>query len=640
MTRPITVGTSLDNLKKEAKRWLKAIRSGDAEARARMERAGGSPPGQPGLRDVQRAIANEYGYSGWTALVERLAQDAPIRRYQRVAEALVTAYRTGDPPAMQIVHDHFGHRRTWDSMRRYVRLDLGRREPPQGDEGDDLTIADARYLVARAQRFESWEALEAFAALVRDTTTLAERAVGAYSGPGEEPAGEIVYSRDWQELLDIIDERELTGLNASGQMTDALLARVSQQDHLTALDLGGSKALTDDGLRHLARMPALRHLNLAGCARLSDAGLEVLRRLPALETINLAWTRTTDHGAAHLAACHELQKVDLSGTECGDGAVRALAGKERLRHLRSGNALSDGGFAALHDLPAMKTWEGGHPEIELFGFAPKSTFLMLRGPFTDGGMAQLAGLDGLFGLNVDSSQLRITGRSLVPLAALPHLGWLAFDARDESMPHIAALPHLRFLMCQDTSAGDEGFVALSRSKSLEYIWGRRCHNLQRRGFSALADLPALRGLSVSCLNVDEEGLSALPRFPSLVELMPMDVPDEGYRHIGRCTRLESLVLMYCRDTGDRATEHIGGLANLRRYFASYNRITDRTPQILSGISSLEEITFDTCAGVTNHGIAALARLPRLRRLSASGMPRVTPEVAAAFGQGVRVEIRT
>jgi len=33
--------------------------------------------------------------------------------------------------------------------------------------------------------------------------------------------------------------------------------------------------------------------------------------------------------------------------------------------------------------------------------------------------------------------------------------------------------------------------------------------------------------------VDDEGLSALPRFPALRELMPMDVPDEGYRHIGR-----------------------------------------------------------------------------------------------------------
>lgn len=46
----------------------------------------------------------------------------------------------------------------------------------------------------------------------------------------------------------------------------------------------------------------------------------------------------------------------------------------------------------------------------------------------------------------------------------------------------------------------------------------------------------------------DEGLTALPRFPSLRELMPMDVPDAGYRHIGQCTALDSLVLMYCGDT--------------------------------------------------------------------------------------------
>ena len=72
-------------------------------------------------------------------------------------------------------------------------------------------------------------------------------------------------------------------------------------------------------------------------------------------------------------------------------------------------------------------------------------------------------------------------------------------------------------------------------------------------------------------------VAALPAFPALRELMPMDVPDAGYRHIGKCAALESLILMYCRDTTDAATEHITGLANLTYYFNSYTTITDRTP---------------------------------------------------------------
>ena len=55
----------------------------------------------------------------------------------------------------------------------------------------------------------------------------------------------------------------------------------------------------------------------------------------------------------------------------------------------------------------------------------------------------------------------------------------------------------------------------------------------------------------------DEALAAFPSFPALRELTPIGVQDAGFRHIGRCERLERLTCMYCRDTTDRATEHIG-----------------------------------------------------------------------------------
>jgi hypothetical protein len=636
MFRPITPRTTLDNLKKEAKAWLKALREADPAARERLERAMPTAPAVPGLRDVQRALALEFGCSGWTALKDRLDQDAPLRRYDRVAEALVTAYATGDDVSMRIVWEYFGHMRAWDGMRRYIRLELGKREQPESGDDEGVTIAEARYLVARAQGFESWQVLEVYTTTLPPKTNLAERFVAVFTR-SQGAASEPLRSRDWDQVLDAMLERRLTALQAGGQMTDALLERVSRVAHITELDLEGSKALTDDGLRHLARLPNLRRLNLSGCGRITDAGLEAFRRMPALESISLAGTRVTDAGIRPLGACDRLQALDLGGTATGDGPILALAGKPHFREFRSGHGVTDAGIARLHDLPVFKTWHGFDPELWLTQFVPEASFLMLRGPFTDRGLAHLAGLDGLFGLNVDSSQLSITGAGLAPLVDLPHFAWLAFDADDESMPYIARLPHLRFLMCQDTAAGDDGFSALSRSRTIEYIWGRRCHNLQRRGFTAMADMPALRALSVSCLNVDDVGLSALPRFPALSELMPMDVADEGYRYIAQCERLDSLVLMYCRETSDRATAHLRGLAHLRKYFVSYNnRITDRTPEILSGMDTLEAITFDTCAGLTNRGVAALARLPALRELRVSGMPRVTSEVVAAFPARVAV----
>jgi Leucine Rich repeat len=639
MSRQITPRTTLENLKREAKRWLKALRANVADARARLQRVLPNAPKAPTLREVQHALALEHGLRDWTELKQRLPQGTPLRYYENVAEALVTAYQTGNDSAMRIVWDYFGHMRAWDAMRRYVRLDLGKTEHPQRNEDDAITLPEAQYLVARTQGFKSWHELADFAASVPRGKTIAAKSVSMVSIDEAGIKEEIIRSRDWDEIIALMAEQRLPGLRASGQMTDALLDRFSRLDHITALDLEGSKGLTDEGLLHLARLPRLRHLNLAGTG-ITDRGLEVLRRLPALEAIVLSGTRVTDAGVTNLALCEELQAVNLSWTRTGDGAIRALAGKQKLDIFRSGNQVTDAGLALLHELPVFKTWQGNEPRMSLLGFDAGPNFLMLRGSFTDKGMRHLVGLDGLFALDVDGDQLAITGGGLAPLVSLSHLGWLAFDAKDESMPYIAALPHLRFLMCQDTVAGDDGFVALSRSQSIEHIWGRRCYKLRRRGFMALANMPALAHLSVSCKNVDDVGLSALPQFPALTELMPMDVPDDGYKHIGRCERLESLVLMYCRDTTDVATGHIAALPRLKKYFASYNRITDRTPEILSNMDSLEDVTFDSCARLSNAGIAALARLPRLRELHVGSMPKVTAEVAAAFPPTVRVRYAT
>jgi uncharacterized protein len=60
--------SSLDNLRKDAKRWLKALRAGDADARARLRRAYSDAPPVPGLRDVQHALARERGHENWVAL--------------------------------------------------------------------------------------------------------------------------------------------------------------------------------------------------------------------------------------------------------------------------------------------------------------------------------------------------------------------------------------------------------------------------------------------------------------------------------------------------------------------------------------------------------------------------------------------
>jgi ankyrin repeat protein len=67
MNRKLTAHSSLENLRKDAKRWLHAIRANDAEARARLLAAWPGAPAQPVLRDMQHALAREFGLENWAA---------------------------------------------------------------------------------------------------------------------------------------------------------------------------------------------------------------------------------------------------------------------------------------------------------------------------------------------------------------------------------------------------------------------------------------------------------------------------------------------------------------------------------------------------------------------------------------------
>ena len=49
MSRTLTPDSSLETLKKEAKRWLKALRAGDAQARRRLVSATPAAPASPEL---------------------------------------------------------------------------------------------------------------------------------------------------------------------------------------------------------------------------------------------------------------------------------------------------------------------------------------------------------------------------------------------------------------------------------------------------------------------------------------------------------------------------------------------------------------------------------------------------------------
>lgn len=601
----------------------------------------------PAVKTEQRLtaadLAERRGLSN-AALLLRHASNPPQppeaassggQLYEHLARDLAVAYETGEAGAIERLNRHYNRSFNWEDIRAEIGRNVYKVRQAKGRAGC-FELADAQAFVARHAGFPNWNALL--------------EAAGAGSPPPGAPysirsRGRIaprrsLTRRDWDEVLSVMREQRLSGLDANGQMTDEILEQVSHLDHVTELNLGGSRQLTDAGLRPLAGMPQLRRLNLSG-AQITDRGLEVLQHLRSLQRFQLTWQGTvTDAGVAHLSACEALEDVNLLGTPVGDGAIRALRGKNHLRSFKTGRMVTDAGLALLSEFPVFKTWKGGTPEYDLLSADAGPNHLLIDGPFTNEGLASLAALEGLFGLSFFWHVSAMTPEGLKFLPKLPQLGYLGCEGKlcdDLAMQYIGSLPNLRMLMAQGTVATDEGFENLSRSQTLEYLWTRECPNLGNRGFTALSHVPTLRGLAMSCKNVDDAALALLPKFPALRELMPMDVKDAGFRHVGQCVQLEKLTCMYCRDTTDAATEQIRSLSRLRYYYAGLTQITDRSLEILGTMHSVESIDLYECKGVTDAGLKFLVHLPRLKKLALHGLPGVSLAGTKALPAQVEVE---
>jgi len=125
MPRKLTSATTLDNLRKEAKRWLRALREKNAEARQRFRSAHPKASDDPILRDVQHALAREYGLESWKELrlaVEKVsaghgpARDTSTERTIRFLEFACpdhhvrgrSAHRMASQAAIRFLEQHPG----------------------------------------------------------------------------------------------------------------------------------------------------------------------------------------------------------------------------------------------------------------------------------------------------------------------------------------------------------------------------------------------------------------------------------------------------------------------------------------------------------------------------------------------------
>jgi uncharacterized protein len=108
MSRALSPRSSIAVLKQDAKRWLAAVHRGDADARARLADAWPTAPGEPVLRDIQHALAREYGMRDWKTLtdaVEALTLDRQTHD-ERVRIVLTHGW-DGDPALARRIVQRF-----------------------------------------------------------------------------------------------------------------------------------------------------------------------------------------------------------------------------------------------------------------------------------------------------------------------------------------------------------------------------------------------------------------------------------------------------------------------------------------------------------------------------------------------------
>jgi ankyrin repeat protein len=120
MVRKLTPQSSLENLKREAKRWLADLRGSDPDrqraARERLERATPNAPTDASLRHVQHALAREHGVDGWSALKTQIGN--PISADAERAELVARFIQNACPD--HHVRGGPAHVRAWHTARRLI----------------------------------------------------------------------------------------------------------------------------------------------------------------------------------------------------------------------------------------------------------------------------------------------------------------------------------------------------------------------------------------------------------------------------------------------------------------------------------------------------------------------------------------
>jgi len=259
---------SLEQLRKQAKELLQAIRAGDPSAKHRL-RTLKPELFEPILADAQYVLAREHGFESWPKLVHYIQTSQPpdLQQHHQIAEDLVAVYNSDDIKAAARLNDLFHSSLDIQQIRDFIRDKLFNL-PDTAERINNFTVADAQLVLAQLYGFRTWQEFvqssNASPSDARSAPVVLSSRPPLYriewANNSIEPR-QPMSTKDWEDLSGIIKELGITTVKSGNMIGDDDLQIISQLDQITSLNLGGSKRITDAGLQHLAKMPQLCELN-------------------------------------------------------------------------------------------------------------------------------------------------------------------------------------------------------------------------------------------------------------------------------------------------------------------------------------------------------------------------------------------
>ena len=401
------------------------------------------------------------------------------------------------------------------------------------------------------------------------------------------------------------------------------------------------KYLMHNAMRHALGQPP----SAAGFDKLNpeirkylDGVLALLAPAPADKTL-LTQILAVDGAVDRAALIAKLADKDLQGKMTALLPEIERAAKARLGAVALAAEIEEIG-GKIHYTPSGPPWlylATGDTALEIFDVPAAIDLYNGNNPLknkggrnervTDDWLKRLAGVATLRKLDLANCAIQGDGlQHIGALTGLRELNLTLTPIKDDALKHLGGLTELRNLGLASTQCTGTGFQHLKNLKNLENV-NFHYTPLNDDGLRAIAQVPLAGRLWFAHTKFTDEGAASLKSLTQLKRcgLGSTDKGSSGEAVAALVTLpLEDLALLD-NQASPAGLAHAVKIATLRRLDVSHApTVKDESMQLVARMPALEEFKLGS-AQVTDEGLQALAASQSLKKLSLSGLKRVTPK---------------